>query len=349
MHDESFLKSGVAYDRADAEAQLGLIKELNGNFIRLAHYPHNEHTVRLADELGLMIWSEVPIVTQIDWSNSDTLEIALSQISDNLYRDLNRASIVMWSIANETMPQSPERLAFLEQLADRARAIDLSGRPIAAALVGNPTEEFPNVIKRLVAEMLRDPEITDPAVRAHLQGMAAKMTVDDLETVRDSEMEVMLTDPLGEVVDIIGYNQYFGWYYSAFMSSILPVDQGTTRRNMLKLMRDIRFRNAFGKPIVISEFGAGAKKGYVSDKGPGMIWSEEYQARVYEAQMDMLKRSDFVQGMSPWVLKDFRSAMRSLNGIQDIYNRKGLVSEKGEKKKAFYVLRDFYKQKASGT
>ena len=39
--------------------------------------------------------------------------------------------------------------------------------------------------------------------------------------------------------------------------------------------------------------------------------------------------------------------MRPLNGIQDIYNRKGLVSDKGEKKKAFYVLRDFYRQKAA--
>jgi beta-glucuronidase len=347
MHDESYLKSGVAYDRADAEAQLGLIKELNGNFVRLAHYPHNEHTVRLADELGLMVWSEVPIVSLIDWSNEDTLEIALSQITDNLHRDLNRASIVMWSIANETMPKSPERLAFLKQLAERARATDLSGRPIAAALVGNPTEEFPNVIKRLVAEMLRDPEITDPDVRGQLQGMAAKMIGDDPYAVLNREIEVMLTDPLGEIVDIIGYNQYFGWYYSAFLSSVLPVDQGTTRRNMLKLMKDIRFRNSFGKPIVISEFGAGAKKGYVSEKGAGSIWSEEYQARVYAAQVDMLDRNDAVQGMSPWILKDFRSAMRPLNGIQDIYNRKGLVSEKGEKKKAFYVLRDFYRQKAA--
>ena len=111
-------------------------------------------------------------------------------------------------------------------------------------------------------------------------------------------------------------------------------------------MKDVRFRNAFGKPIVISEFGAGAKKGFVSEKGPGRIWSEEYQVQVYRHQLDMLQRSEFVQGMSPWVLKDFRSAMRPLNGIQDLYNRKGLVSDGGERKQAFYVLRDFYAQLA---
>lgn len=125
-----------------------------------------------------------------------------------------------------------------------------------------------------------------------------------------------------------------------------PWTTGTTRNTMFRIMKDIRFRNVFGKPIIISEFGAGAKKGYVSDKGPGMIWSEEYQKKVYEHQVDMLSRNDQVKGMSPWLLKDFRSGLRNLNGIQDIYNRKGLVSEKGEKKKAFYVLRDFYEQKA---
>jgi beta-glucuronidase len=348
LHDESTLKPGVAYDRADAEAQLGLVKELNGNFVRLAHYPHNEHTLRTADRLGLMVWSEIPIVSLIDWTNEDTLAVALGQISDNLYRDLNRAAVIMWSIANETMPRSQERLDFLVKLADRARSIDESGRPIAAALLGDPTQEFADVTKRLVAELLRDPEITDPGVRQQLQGMAAKMIGDDIDAVLNSEIEVVLNDELGEVVDIIGYNEYFGWYYSVFLGRMLPVDEGTVRRIMLTIMQDIRFSNAFGKPIVVSEFGAGAKKGYKSDKGEGMMWSEEYQATVYERQLDMLERSDYVQGMSPWVLKDFRSALRNLNGIQEIYNRKGLVSEKGERKKAFYVLRDFYRQKSGG-
>lgn len=347
LHDESTLHPGMANSRADAEAQLKLVKELNGNYIRLAHYPHNEHTLRVADELGLMVWSEIPIVSLIDWDNEKTLEIARGQISDNLYRDLNRASIVFWSVANESMPQSPERLAFLTQLAEDARAIDESDRPLAAALVGDATKEFREVIKRLLAEMLNDPEIAGAETRQKLAGMAQMMIGDEaaIEKMLSSEMRVELHDPLGEVVDVIGYNEYFGWYYSAGLSRMLPVDEGTTRRTMFKIMKDIRFSNAFGKPMVISEFGAGAKKGYVSDKGPGMIWSEEYQARVYEYQLDMLSRSEYVQGLSPWILKDFRSAMRSLNGIQEIYNRKGVVSETGEKKQAFYVLRDFYGEK----
>ncbi len=348
LHDESTLHPGMANSRADAEAQLGLARELNANYVRLAHYPHNEHTLRVADELGLMVWSEIPIVSLIDWDNEQTLEDAKGLLSDNIHRDMNRASIVFWSIANESMPQSPERLAFLTALAREARALDASGRPLAAALVGDP-REFKVLFAHLVAAMLADPGIDDPQVKAQLQGMAAQLIGDAaaIEALRGQEIEVMLTDALGEVVDVVGYNEYFGWYYSAGLSRMLPVDEATTRRTMFRLMPQVRFRNAFGKPIVISEFGAGAKKGYVAEKGPGMIWSEEYQAKVYAAQTDMLQRSDFVQGMSPWVLKDFRSAMRSLNGIQELYNRKGLVSESGEKKQAFYVLRDFYRKKAA--
>jgi beta-glucuronidase len=105
-------------------------------------------------------------------------------------------------------------------------------------------------------------------------------------------------------------------------------------------MPRLRFSNSYGKPMVISEFGAGAKAGFRSPEA--LLWSEEYQAKVYDAQLDMLQHSRLVQGMSPWVLKDFRAALRPLNGVQDFYNRKGLVDEQGNRKLAFEVLRQFY-------
>jgi len=63
---------------------------------------------------------------------------------------------------------------------------------------------------------------------------------------------------------------------------------------------------------------------------------------VYEAQIEMIAANDDCAGLSPWILKDFRTPMRVLPGIQDGYNRKGLVSEEGEKKLAFDVLRSWY-------
>jgi beta-glucuronidase len=60
------------------------------------------------------------------------------------------------------------------------------------------------------------------------------------------------------------------------------------------------------------------------------------------------KIPDFV-GMSPWVLMDFHTPRRPLPGIQDYYNRKGLISIRGERKQAWSVLHDFYQQKQAGT
>jgi len=57
-----------------------------------------------------------------------------------------------------------------------------------------------------------------------------------------------------------------------------------------------------------------------------------------------MKRISFLRGTTPWILKDFRSPRRTLPRIQDYFNRKGLVNEQGEKKKAFFVLQRFYRE-----
>jgi len=56
----------------------------------------------------------------------------------------------------------------------------------------------------------------------------------------------------------------------------------------------------------------------------------------------MYQRVPFLRGTSPWILKDFRTPKRVLPGIQDDWNRKGVISYHGEKKKAYYVLQRFY-------
>ena len=55
-----------------------------------------------------------------------------------------------------------------------------------------------------------------------------------------------------------------------------------------------------------------------------------------------MRRVPNLSGMTPWILADFRSPRRPLPGIQDFWNRKGIISDKGIKKKAFYILKDFY-------
>lgn len=277
LHEEAPLRGGRAHGVDDARTLLGWACELGCNFVRLSHYPHDEPMARVADELGLLVWEEIPVYWEIDWTSPAALDSATSQLRELILRDRNRASVVFWSLANETLPR-PERLAFLRSLADTARALDPT-RLLTTALLTLPTGE-------------------------------RRMRIDDA---------------LGEIVDVLAVNEYFGWYYGE--------------------PEGVIWETAFDKPLVMSELGADALAGHHG--AADQRYTEEFQARFYERQIAMLETIPFLRGVSPWILQDFRSPRRNLPGIQDHYNRKGLVSERGQRKLAFDVLRAWYERLAT--
>jgi beta-glucuronidase len=131
-------------------------------------------------------------------------------------------------------------------------------------------------------------------------------------------------DPLGQYLDVLGMNEYVGWY------------DGSP-----EAMDQMQWKIEYHKPLIVSEFGAGAPFGKHGDADAR--WTEEYQADVFRRQIAMLRKIPSLAGMSPWVLMDFRSPRRFLPGIQDGYNRKGVISDRGQRKEAFYVLQKFYR------
>ena len=134
-----------------------------------------------------------------------------------------------------------------------------------------------------------------------------------------------LNDNMNQYVDVVSFNQYIGWY-----------------RDVNDAPK-MRWEIPYNKPVIISEFGGGAKYGYHGDKN--QRWTEEFQENLYIENLAMLDKIEGLAGTTPWILKDFRSPRRVLPGIQDYYNRKGLFSDKGEKKRAFYVLKKWYETK----
>ena len=277
IHEEKPNGGGRANSTEDAHTLLSWAKELGCNYVRLAHYPHNEYAVREAERMGILVWSEIPVYWTIAWSNPDTYANAKRQLSDMIARDQNRANVIIWSIANET-PHSGKRDAFLGKLAKHARELD-------------PT--------RLIS-------------------MA-------MEVTGASNYHNILHDNMSDLVDVVSFNQYIGWYRDVNDAS--------------KMTWEI----PYDKPVIISEFGGGAKYGLHGPKN--QRWTEEFQENLYRENCAMLDKIDGLAGTTPWILKDFRSPRRVLTGIQDYYNRKGVFSDKGEKKLAFYVLRDWYKTK----
>ena len=333
MHAEPIGEKGIAFSKAHFESLVTTSKELNINFIRAAHYPYTRHMAKVCDELGIMLWEEIPVYWNINWTNKQTKEDALNMLSNLVTRDWNRASVVVWSLGNET-PFSKDRMTFMNDLKDRLGELDVS-RLTSAAILSGDAQTFSKLISIIAKVGLEKKDLT--AKERYIFEEIVKNVPVPVEKLLP--FEININDPLANELDLIAYNEYFGWYYTSFFSAQIGIRESLLREIMFELMPSFIIRSEFNKPIHISEFGAGAKHSF---KKTNQVWSEEYQAKVYLKQLEMLKSNPQVQGISPWILKDFRSMMRPLNNVQDFYNRKGLIDENGNKKQAFSVLSNFY-------
>ena len=142
LHEEAPFTQGRTRNVEQSRTLLGWAKEMNCNFLRLAHYPHSELEVREAEKMGIMVWDEIPVYWTIDWTNEETYANAQRQLHDIICRDKNRAAVIIWSIANET-PHSAPRDRFLSSLARYARAQDES-RLISMAMEVTSASNFHN-------------------------------------------------------------------------------------------------------------------------------------------------------------------------------------------------------------
>lgn len=266
-----------AHSQADAQRMLEQAKRLGANFVRLAHYPYNEHLLRLADRMGLLLWQEIPVYQGIDFADAGMQGKLEAMLAEMIGRDRNRASVIIWGIANETSP-GPARNAALSALAQQARRLDPT-RLVSAAFYG-------------------------PGFDGNTLTVA---------------------DPLVASLDVVGINEYFGWY------TPWPVEP------------EQAVWKPFGKPLLITEFGAEARYGRHGADDVASAWNEEFQAEFYRKQLRMLARIPFLRGTAPWVMMDFRSPVR-MHPLQSGYNRKGLLSERGEPKLAWRVMQDYYRE-----
>ncbi len=285
LHEEIPHERRRAVDSADSEYLLSAVKELGCNFVRLTHYSPNEYMVRMCDEMGLMVWEEIPTWgSHLDFSNVELQRNATTMMEEMIERDKNRCGIIIWSVANETKAWDKSRNEFLTKLINQCRAWD-NTRAISSAT---------NTSK-------------------YLEG---------------DNKNLVLVDPLADVVDIIAVNKYLGWYGS--WGAAPEESQWITRDN---------------KPMIVSEFGAGALYGNHEHTDNVNFFSEEYMADIYRKSLRFYENIPNYCGVTPWVMFDFRSTRRSNVKYQDGWNRKGLLSPYGEKKQAWYVMREYYDKK----
>lgn len=283
FHEEIPQRMGRAFSPADADMLLSEARALGVNTIRLAHYPQNEYIVRKAEQMGFMLWEEIPVWQSIDFTNDVTMGKARTMFDEMLQRDKNRCAVSMWGVANETRP-SEARNAFLTRLVSDGRAKDNTRLYVAA--------------------------------------------FDIVYYQRDKDLFTM-EDSFPEQLDLIGVNKYMGWY------APWPKDP-----------KDCHWQVCPDKPLLITEFGGEALYGQSGDETVASSWSEDYQAKLYRDNIRMFENIPNLCGVSPWILFDFRSPFRFHPANQDGWNRKGLVSDQGMRKKAWYIMRDYYRSKA---
>lgn len=272
VHEDD-LALGKVTNEADIRRRLQHARELGCNFLRLSHYPHHELVPRLADELGFMLWAEVPVYWAIDFANPETLADARNQLSELILRDINRASIILWGVGNENA-DTDARLAFMADLAATAKRLDPSRLTAAACLINRET--------------------------------------------------FTIEDRLAAHLDVIGLNEYFGWYEPNFTS-----------------LDRLLANSSPDRPVIISETGADAAPGH---RGAGrVLFTEDWQAEFYRQQFTRIAATPYVVGLAAWLLYDFRTERRQ-TGFQRGFNRKGLIgADKETRKLAFEALAACYR------
>jgi beta-glucuronidase len=280
LHAEAPVRGGRAYSDEDVSTVFSYLREMHANFVRLAHYPHDERMERAADRNGIMVWSEIPNWQHISFDKPEVYAKDVFMLKEMIRRDRNKASVILWSVSNET-PNNSTRTKFLTDLANEARKLDPT-RLITSAIIG-----------------------------PRLNGV---------EMVND--------DPLCDALDVIGQNEYIGWY------EMTPEDADKIHWTFPQ------------KPILMSEFGAEAKSG--NHGAVDQRWTEEQQVYVFQHQIVMLNKIPQLRGATPWILTDFRSPTRNIPKLQDGYNRKGLISEDGKKKQAFGLFQKVYAEHTLG-
>ncbi len=283
IHEDDLVLGG-AVDNAWRAKMMGWVRDLGATVIR-AHYPLHPELLELADQLGILVWSEIPMYQMNEgvMSQNGVRGAALEQLRENIVDNGNHASIFTWSVANE-----------------------LSATP--GAVIDDYYRRAAALIHRL------DP--TRPAAVATLGYPLAGC-------------QRAAYAPL----DLIGVNDYFGWYPgpegSVADPALLP--------GYLQMLHDC-YR---GKALMVTEYGAEANR----DGPPEERGTYEFQAAFVDAQNQVFASLPWLSGAIYFSLQEFRVAPRWTGGNprpSPPWHQKGLVSAAGVQKLAYFELRRLY-------
>lgn len=295
---------GWAVSEEDIAQDVEIIRELGANTVRLAHYPHGQPVHELANQYGLILWDEIPLVTSWGYdpdqeaANRALDENAKQQLREMIKQNFNHPSVAVWGIANEvdfgallpkflgeTVSDVDDLKPLLKELAEIASAEDSS----RASALANCCEERPGL----------------------------------------EEDNLPVTSPFA---DVAGVNRYFGWYYG----QVEDLGQHLDKLHQVRPSQPLSV-SEYGAGGAASQHTDNPLGGPVDARGEAQ--PEEYMSYVHEKSWEIMSKKPYLWGTWVWNGFDFATSIRREGDATDI-NTKGLVTyDRNIKKDAFY----FYK------
>ncbi|AMC08061.1 glycoside hydrolase family 2 TIM barrel-domain containing protein [Turicibacter sp. H121] len=302
---------GNAVSKQSKKEDLLMIREMGANAIRTAHYPHEQYVYDLADEMGFIVWNEIPFYL-IMADTEEFRETTKQQLIEMIRQGYNHPSIVFWGIQNE-VNTNPSYAQFGSQFDVSVETLSKFMRELAALAKSEDSS-------RLVAQ-------------AHISGE---------DKARESANWTINSD-----IDITGFNIYAGWY-SNLSSGATLIGANSIGNSLMSMYNKYSSILASNGPIILSEYGAGANINQHAEMNENFIWTstsskgdfhpEEYQSFVHEAVLNKLNQMDNLGVAFAWAMFDFSSYRNE--GGQERLNDKGLVTyDRQTKKDAFYLYK----------
>ena len=296
---------------------------LNGQpvFLRGVSF-HEEIAQRMGRATSMA--DAVALVTEAKNLGCNMVRLAHYQQNEYIVREAERQGLMVWQevpvwqsidFTNDSTLHKAQQMLRETILRDRNRCADCFWG------IANETKNTP-ARNRFLAQLLKTGKEMD-TTRLFVAAF-------DLAYFDKQQDEFVMHDDFYPNLDLVGINKYMGWYAK------WPKDPSQIRWNV-----------APGKPLLISEFGGEALYGQHGDDTNPDSWSEDYQAKLYRDNLRMFENIPNLCGISPWVLFDFRSPTRLHSTNQEGWNRKGLISDQGQRKEAWYIMHDYYMKKKS--
>jgi beta-galactosidase len=301
--DHAWVAAAMSDDLVRQEMRL--IREMGANFIRLAHYQQDRLVLDLCDELGLMVWEEVP------WCRAGVGDASFQQnakdmLSHMIEQHFNHVSVILWGLGNED--DWPGEYPSVDHDAIRAFMTEL--RNLAHRLDNSRLTAFRR------CDFARDiPDVYSPSIWAGWYSGSYREYEDSLVKQRDRVKRFIHIE--------WGADSQAG-RHSEDPEAVLrrvATGKGTAEVGLDYLNK--------GGDVRVSKDGD---------------WSETYACNLFDWHLKTQEKLEWLTGSAQWIFKDFASPLRADDGIPNV-NQKGVVQRDLSLKESYFVFQSYWSKK----